>query len=49
MPERKKTFEPERGPRPETGYIALQNHDPTAIVSFKEISVEPLKTKKPKK
>jgi hypothetical protein len=47
--ERKKQFEPERGPRPETGYIALQNHDPTAIVSFKEVSVEPLKTKKPKK
>ena len=33
----------------ESGYIALQNHDPTAVVSFKEISVEPLKAKKPKK
>jgi hypothetical protein len=49
VPERKKTYEPERGPRPETGYIALQNHDPTAVISFKEISVEPLKSKKLKK
>jgi len=47
VPERKKQYEPERGARPETGYIALQNHDPTAVVSFKEISLEPLK--KPKK
>ena len=36
-------YEPDRGPRPETGYIALQGHDSRAIVSFKEISVEPLK------
>jgi hypothetical protein len=43
VPERKKQSEPERGPRPETGYIALQNHDPSAVVSFKEVSVEPLK------
>jgi len=49
VPERKKQSEPERGPRPETGYIALQNHDPTAVVSFKEISVEPFKGKKVKK
>ena len=49
VPERTKQFEPERGPRPEIGYIALQNHDPTAIVTFKEISLEPLKVKKPKK
>jgi hypothetical protein len=45
VPERKKEFEPERGPRPKIGYIALQNHDPSAVVSFKEISVVPLKTK----
>ena len=49
VPERTKQIEPERGPRPEIGYIALQNHDPTAIVTFKEISLEPLKVKKPKK
>ncbi len=49
VPERTKQFEPERGPRPEIGYIALQNHDPTAVVTFKEISLEPLKSKKPRK
>ena len=45
VPERKKESEPERGPRPEPGYIALQNHDPSADVSFKEVSVTPLKIK----
>ena len=27
IPERTKEFEPKRGPRPESGYIGLQNHD----------------------
>ncbi|HMG32989.1 MAG TPA: DUF1080 domain-containing protein [Blastocatellia bacterium] len=40
MPERKESWEPERGPRPETGYIGLQNHDDKdSHVYFKEISV----------
>jgi hypothetical protein len=48
VPERKKDFEPERGPRPEKGYIGLQNHDDYAKgadtpVYFKEVSVRPLK------
>lgn len=43
VPERTKPYEPERGPRPATGYIGLQNHDPSAVISFKEISVAPLK------
>jgi hypothetical protein len=42
VPEKKKSYEPERGPRPDTGYIGLQNHDSSAVISFKEISVEPL-------
>ena len=29
-------------PRPATGYIGLQNHDPGDVVWFKEISVRPL-------
>jgi len=45
VPERKKESEPERGPRPEIGYIALQNHDPSAVISFKEVSVIHLKPK----
>ena len=36
-------FEPERGPRPESGYIGLQNHDALSTVYFKEVAVKPLK------
>lgn len=45
VPERTKPYEPERGPRPESGYIGLQNHDDVAKgtqVYFKEVSVKPL-------
>jgi hypothetical protein len=38
-PERKMWFEPVRGPRPDEGYIGLQNHDGRSVVYFKEISV----------
>jgi hypothetical protein len=34
--------DPARGPRPETGYIGLQNHDKGSTVFFKEVSVRPL-------
>lgn len=40
VPERKMWFEPVRGPRPDEGYIGLQNHDGRSIVYFKEISVK---------
>lgn len=47
VPERKEEWEPMRGPRPETGYIGVQNHDGYARdqnthVYYKEISVHPL-------
>ncbi|MFO0952884.1 MAG: DUF1080 domain-containing protein [Isosphaeraceae bacterium] len=45
IPERKKDYEPERGPRPNHGYFGLQNHDDAgagAEVYFKEVSVKPL-------
>jgi hypothetical protein len=42
VPPKEKSYEPDRGPRPEFGYIALQNHDDEAIISFKEISVHSL-------
>lgn len=42
VPERKMWYEPIRGPRPDSGYIGLQNHDPRSTVYFKEISVRPL-------
>ena len=35
------SIDPERGPRPESGYIGLQNH-PGAEVYFKEATLEPL-------
>lgn len=42
VPIEKRWFEPDRGPRPESGYIGLQNHDPESIVYFKEVSVKKL-------
>jgi len=43
VPERTKSYEPERRPRPESGYIGIQNHDERAVLYFKEISVAPLR------
>lgn len=42
VPERKMWYEPVRGPRPDVGYIGLQNHDAMSIVYFKEVSVRGL-------
>jgi hypothetical protein len=45
IPERTKDYEPERGPRPTSGYIGLQNHGEVTnneYVHFKEVSVRPL-------
>jgi hypothetical protein len=39
VPPKQKSYEPDRGPRPELGYIGLQKHDDSAVISFKEISV----------
>jgi hypothetical protein len=43
VPERKFDFEPQRGLRPNEGYIGLQNHSDNDIVFFKEVSVQSLK------
>ena len=40
VPERKQWFEPARGPRPDSGYIGLQNHDGNSTVYFKSVSVK---------
>ncbi len=40
VPERKLWFEPVRGPRPDSGYIGLQNHDAKSVVYFREVSVK---------
>lgn len=42
VPPKKIWYEPDRGPRPEAGYIGLQNHGAKDTVYFKEISVKPL-------
>ena len=42
VPAKKEASDPDRGPRPESGYIGLQN-EPGPEVDFKEISVSPLK------
>jgi len=43
VPAKKFDFEPNRGPRPESGYIGIQNHSEKDVVFFKEIAVKPLK------
>jgi hypothetical protein len=40
VPERKQWFEPVRGPRPDSGYLGLQNHDAKSTVYFREVSVQ---------
>lgn len=43
VPVKKFDFEPDRGPRPESGYMGIQNHSDVDVVFFKEVSVKPLK------
>src|SRR6185503_5506908 len=38
VPQKTQDYEPERGPRPEMGYIGLQNHGGEAHVHFREVS-----------
>jgi hypothetical protein len=47
IPARKTWAEPKRDyPRPTSGYIGLQTHDPGDVVFFKEVSIRPLTEKK---
>lgn len=39
VPPRKHEWEPERGKRPEKGYIGIQNHQPEDTVFFRKIAV----------
>ncbi len=41
-PEKTGEGNPARGPRPESGYIGLQNHDENSVVTFKDVSVRSL-------
>jgi hypothetical protein len=42
VPPKKISYEPERGPRPESGYIGLQCHDSLSTVWYKEVAIRPL-------
>ena len=42
VPPKKLSFEPDRGPRPDKGWIGLQNHSDKDIVYFKSVAVLPL-------
>ncbi len=43
VPPRQHDYEPERGPRPEYGYIGLQRHDDRAVIGFREVSFRPMR------
>lgn len=43
VPAKKFDFEPERGRRPDCGYIGLQNHSDKDVVFFKTVEYRPLK------
>jgi len=42
VPAKKEQFEPDRGLRPNDGYIGLQNHGDKDVVYFKEVTLRPL-------
>lgn len=43
VPPKHKQYEPDRGRRPDEGYIGLQNHPGNTPVYFKEVAVKPLR------
>ena len=42
VPEKKFSFEPQRGRRPLIGWFGLQNHSDNDVVFFKEVAIKPL-------
>jgi hypothetical protein len=44
VPPKKLPYEPDRGLRPEKGWIGLQNHSAKDVVEFKSVAVLPLGT-----
>lgn len=42
VPPKEKQYEPDRGPRPHSGYFGLQNHGEGAAVFFREVAIKPL-------
>lgn len=42
VPEKEESYEPDRGPRPDDGYIGLQNHGTGDTVYYRSVKVRPL-------
>lgn len=42
VPEKEESYEPDRGPRPEEGFIGLQNHGDEDTVYYRSVKVRPL-------
>jgi hypothetical protein len=42
VPPKQHDYEPDRGPRPDIGYIGLQNHSAESAVYFREVAVKSL-------
>ena len=42
VPAKVEDYEPDRGPRPNAGYIGLQNHGEDDVIYFKEVSISEL-------
>jgi len=38
VPDKMESYEPDRGPRPQEGYIGLQNHGHDDVIEFREVS-----------
>lgn len=42
VPPKHKDYEPDRGRRPDTGYMGLQNHPGNTPIYFKEVAIRTL-------
>jgi hypothetical protein len=42
VPPKQHNYEPDRGPRPDAGYIGLQNHSTDSVVYFREVAIRSL-------
>ena len=45
VPKKTLDYEPDRGPRPDVGYIGIQNHGDKDVIEFKEVSYTNIKDK----
>ena len=45
VPKKTLEYEPDRGPRPEIGYIGIQNHGDKDVIEFKEVSYKKIEDK----